>query len=156
MDMWVSKDKLFGDHWTRSTFKVFVSGLWSGLYFLVWHIVLMAMSLGLTAPPQGLGVRQSPPSLTVMRGETASLSCHFQVQSLKYGVQWFRMKRGKQLIQQSSRHVLVEKNQSSSLLITHVAPKDSGRYFCEVNVLHKDPELGNGTLLSVLGESTQV
>uniref|UniRef100_A0A3Q1H4M3 Ig-like domain-containing protein n=1 Tax=Acanthochromis polyacanthus TaxID=80966 RepID=A0A3Q1H4M3_9TELE len=98
----------------------------------------------------GLRVRQHPPSLSVMRGETATLSCHFKVESLKYGVQWFKMKSEKQLIAKSSRHIALEKNQTSSLVITDAAPEDSGWYYCEVNVLHKDPEWGNGTELAVL------
>lgn len=112
----------------------------------------MALSLALTATPEGMGVRQYPPSLTVMRGETAILSCHFKVESLKYGVQWFKMKPEQQLIPKSSRHIFEEKNQTSSLKIAQVAPEDSGRYYCEVNVLQKDPERGNGTELVVLGE----
>lgn len=112
----------------------------------------MALSLALTATPEGMRVRQYPPSLTVMRGETAILSCHFKVESLKYGVQWFKMKPEQQLIPKSSRHIFAEKNQTSSLKITQVAPEDSGRYYCEVNVLQKDPERGNGTELVVLGE----
>ncbi|XP_059195665.1 uncharacterized protein LOC131976582 [Centropristis striata] len=110
----------------------------------------MALSLALTATPEGLRVRQYPPSLRVMRGETATLSCHFKVESLKYGVQWFKMKSEKPLIQKSSRQLVVEKNQTSSLVITEVALEDSGWYYCEVSVLHRDPELGNGTELLVL------
>lgn len=112
----------------------------------------MALSLALTATPEGLGVRQNPPALTVMRGETAKLFCHFKVESLKYGVQWFKMKPGKQLIPKSSRHIVVEENQTSSLEILEVALEDSGWYFCEVNVLQRDPVMGEGTELSVLGE----
>uniref|UniRef100_A0A3B5B026 Ig-like domain-containing protein n=1 Tax=Stegastes partitus TaxID=144197 RepID=A0A3B5B026_9TELE len=99
-------------------------------------------------------VRQHPPSLSVMRGETATLSCHFKVESLKHGVQWFKMQSEKQLIAKSSRQIASEKNQTSSLVITDVAPEDSGWYYCEVNVLHRDPERGNGTELVVLGEKT--
>ena len=112
----------------------------------------MALSLALTAILEGLRVRQYPPALSVLRGETATLSCHFKVESLKYGVQWFKMKSEKQLILKSSRHSFVEKNQTSSLVITEVAPEDSGWYYCEVSVLQKDPEQGNGTELVVLGE----
>uniref|UniRef100_A0A3Q3BAK0 Ig-like domain-containing protein n=1 Tax=Kryptolebias marmoratus TaxID=37003 RepID=A0A3Q3BAK0_KRYMA len=112
----------------------------------------MSLSLGLTATPEGLSVGQYPPSLTVMRGETATLGCHFKVESLKYGVQWFKMKPGKQLIPKSSRQIFVEKNQSSSLVIPEVTLEDSGWYYCEVNVLQKDPQRGNGTELCVLGE----
>ncbi|KAM7383101.1 hypothetical protein PAMP_002783 [Pampus punctatissimus] len=61
------------------------------------------------------------------------------------------MKSEKQLILKSSRHSTVEKNQESSLVITEVALEDSGWYYCEVNVLQKEPELGNGTELVVLG-----
>ncbi|XP_028281963.1 tyrosine-protein phosphatase non-receptor type substrate 1-like [Parambassis ranga] len=104
----------------------------------------------LTATPEGLRVRQYPRSLSVMRGETATLSCHFKVESLKYGVQWFKMKSEKQLIPKSSRESVVEKNQTSSLVIAEVALEDSGWYYCEVNVLQKDPGRGNGTELVVL------
>lgn len=97
-------------------------------------------------------MRQDPAHLSVMRGETAALYCHFKVESLKYGVQWFKMKSEKQLIQKSPRHSMVEKNQTSCLVITEVAPEDCGLYYCEVNVLQKDPERGNGTKLTVLGE----
>lgn len=62
------------------------------------------------------------------------------------------MKSEKQLIQKSSRQMIAEKNQTSSLVITGVALQDSGWYYCEVNVLQKDPELGNGTKLAVLGK----
>ncbi|XP_029958202.1 tyrosine-protein phosphatase non-receptor type substrate 1-like [Salarias fasciatus] len=117
---------------------------------LRWLLLLAGQASALTATPEGLRVRQSPPSLSVMRGETATLSCHFKVQSLKYGVQWFRMKSEKQLIPKSSRHIVVEKNQISSLVIPRVTLEDSGWYYCEVNVLQKDPELGNGTELVVL------
>ncbi|XP_030014292.1 tyrosine-protein phosphatase non-receptor type substrate 1-like [Sphaeramia orbicularis] len=110
----------------------------------------MAVSLVLTATPQGLRVRQYPPSLSVMRGETATLSCHFEVESPKYGVQWFRMKSVKELIPKSSRESVVEKNQTSYLVITEVALEDSGWYYCEVNVLQEDPEWGNGTELIIL------
>ncbi|XP_035806865.1 signal-regulatory protein beta-1-like [Amphiprion ocellaris] len=113
-------------------------------------LVFASQISALTATQEGLRVRQHPPSLSVMRGETATLSCHFKVESLKYGVQWFKMKSGKQLIAKSSRHIALEKNQTSSLVITDVAPEDSGWYYCEVNVLHKDPEWGNGTELVVL------
>ncbi|GLD53049.1 tyrosine-protein phosphatase non-receptor type substrate 1-like isoform X1, partial [Lates japonicus] len=89
-----------------------------------------------------------------MRGETATLSCHFKVESLKYGVQWFKMKPEKQLILKSSRHSFEEENQTSSLVITGVAPEDSGRYYCEVNVLQMDPERGNGTELVVSDPQT--
>ncbi|KAL3980402.1 leucine-rich repeat-containing protein 16 [Sarotherodon galilaeus] len=102
----------------------------------------------LTATPEGLRVRQHPPSLSVMRGETATLSCHFKVESLKYGVQWFKSKQ--QLISNSSRQIVVAKNQTSSLVITNTTIQDSGWYYCEVNVLKKDPEWGNGTKLVVL------
>uniref|UniRef100_A0A3Q3LH72 Ig-like domain-containing protein n=1 Tax=Mastacembelus armatus TaxID=205130 RepID=A0A3Q3LH72_9TELE len=112
----------------------------------------MTLSLSLTATPGGLSVRQYPPSLSVMRGETATLSCHFKVESLKYGVQWFKMKPEKQLVPKSPRQIFVEKNQTSSLVISEVALEDSGWYYCEVNVLQKDPEWGNGTELVVLGE----
>lgn len=112
----------------------------------------MALCLAPTATPEGLSVRQYPPSLSVMRGETATLSCHFKVESLKYGVQWFKMKSERQLIPKSPRQIVVEKNQTSSLVITEVALEDSGWYHCEVNVLQKDPEWGNGTELVVLGE----
>lgn len=112
----------------------------------------MALSLALTVTPEGLRVRQYPPSLSVMRGETATLSCHFKVESLKYGVQWFKMKSEKQLIPNSSRQNVLVKNQTSSLVIAEVALEDSGWYYCEVNVLQKDPEWGNGTELVVLGE----
>ncbi|CAJ1062768.1 tyrosine-protein phosphatase non-receptor type substrate 1-like [Xyrichtys novacula] len=111
----------------------------------------MALSLALTATPEGLRVRQNPPSLRVMRGETAKLFCHFKVESLKYGVQWFKMKPGKQLIPKSSRHVVVKEDQTSSLEISGVALEDSGWYYCEVNVLQRDPGMGNGTKLVVLG-----
>uniref|UniRef100_A0A673BSP0 Ig-like domain-containing protein n=1 Tax=Sphaeramia orbicularis TaxID=375764 RepID=A0A673BSP0_9TELE len=106
----------------------------------------------LTATPQGLRVRQYPPSLSVMRGETATLSCHFEVESPKYGVQWFRMKSVKELIPKSSRESVVEKNQTSYLVITEVALEDSGWYYCEVNVLQEDPEWGNGTELPWLAD----
>lgn len=110
----------------------------------------MTLSVALTATPEGLRVRQYPPSLSVIQGETATLSCHFKVESLKYGVQWFRMKSGKQLIQKSSRQLIVERNQTSSLVITGVVQEDSGWYHCEVNILQRDPEWGNGTKLVVL------
>lgn len=110
------------------------------------------MSLVLTASGEGLRVRQYPPSLSVMRGETATLSCHFKVESLKYGVQWFKTKPGKDLVLKSPRRILVEKNQTSSLVIREASLEDSGWYYCEVNVLQRDPEWGNGTKLIVLGE----
>lgn len=112
----------------------------------------MALSLGLTPTPKGLKVRQYPQSLTVTVGEMATLSCHFNFKSLKSGVQWFKMKPGKQLIPKSLRRIFVEKNQTSSLVITEVTLEDCGWYFCEVNVLQKDPKLGNGTKLLFLGE----
>lgn len=62
------------------------------------------------------------------------------------------MKPGKQLVPTSSRRIFVEKNHSSSLVIIEVTLGDSGWYYCEVNVLQKDPERGNGTQLIVLGE----
>ncbi|XP_033968638.1 tyrosine-protein phosphatase non-receptor type substrate 1-like isoform X2 [Trematomus bernacchii] len=119
------------------------------------HLCVLLLWAGqkpaLTATPEGLRVRQQPPSLSVMRGETATLSCHFKVESLKYGVQWFKMKSEKnQLIPKSSRQFVVEKNQTSSLVIAEVTLEDSGWYYCEVNVLQKDPEWGNGTELVVL------
>uniref|UniRef100_A0A3B5LGZ3 Ig-like domain-containing protein n=1 Tax=Xiphophorus couchianus TaxID=32473 RepID=A0A3B5LGZ3_9TELE len=88
---------------------------------------------------------QYPQSLTVTVGEMATLSCHFNFKSLKSGVQWFKMKPGKQLIPKSLRRIFVEKNQTSSLVITEVTLEDCGWFFCEVNVLQKDPKLGNGT-----------
>uniref|UniRef100_A0A669BB68 Ig-like domain-containing protein n=1 Tax=Oreochromis niloticus TaxID=8128 RepID=A0A669BB68_ORENI len=108
------------------------------------------LCLTLTATPEGLRVRQHPPSLSVIRGETATLSCHFKVESLKYGVQWFKSEH--QLITNSSRQIVVAKNQTSSLVITNTTIQDSGWYYCEVNVLKKDPEWGNGTKLVVLGK----
>ncbi|CAN9513866.1 unnamed protein product [Ophioblennius macclurei] len=60
------------------------------------------------------------------------------------------MKPEKQLILKSSRHIVVEKNQTSSLVIPQVTLEDCGWYYCEVNVLQKDPERGNGTELIVL------
>lgn len=95
-------------------------------------------------------MRQYPPSLSVMRGDTATLSCHFKAESLKYGVQWFRMKSEKQLILKSPRHIAVERNQTSTLVISQVTLEDCGWYYCEVNVLQNDPEWGNGTELIVL------
>lgn len=112
----------------------------------------MALSLALPVTPEGLRVRQYPPSLGVIQGETATLSCHFKVESLKYGVQWFRGKSEKQLIQRSSRQLIVEKNQTSSLVITGVVQEDSGWYYCEVNTLQRDPEWGNGSKLVILSK----
>lgn len=109
----------------------------------------MALSLVSTATPEGLRVRQYPPHLSVIQGESATLSCHFKVESLKFGVQWFKIKAEKQVI--PTRNV-VEKNKTSSLVIANVALEDSGWYYCVVNVLQKDPEWGNGTELVVLGE----
>ncbi|XP_039972586.1 signal-regulatory protein beta-1-like isoform X2 [Xiphias gladius] len=117
---------------------------------LCFLLLLAGQASALTATPEGLMVRQYPPSLSVMRGETATLSCHFKVGSLKYGVQWFKVKPEKQLIPKSSRLIAVEKNQTSTLEITGVALEDSGWYYCQVNVLQKDPEWGNGTELIVL------
>ncbi|XP_070690737.1 tyrosine-protein phosphatase non-receptor type substrate 1-like [Pempheris klunzingeri] len=115
------------------------------------HLCSLLLFAGrVPATPEGLRVRQNPSSLSVMRGETATLSCHFKVESLKYGVQWFKMKPEKQLIPKSPRQIVEEKNQTSSLKITEVALEDSGWYYCEVNVLQKDPECGNGTELVVL------
>ncbi|KAK2844908.1 hypothetical protein Q5P01_011567 [Channa striata] len=107
--------------------------------------LLLLLAGQVSGTPEGLRVRQYPPTLTVVRGETATLSC--QVESLKFGVQWFKMP-GKQLLPKSPRQIVVKTNQT--LLITQVALEDSGRYYCEVNVLHRDPELGNGTELLVL------
>ena len=45
-------------------------------------------------------------------------------------------------------------NQTSTLVITEVAPEDFGRYYFEVNVLQKDPELGNGTRADRPGRET--
>lgn len=88
-----------------------------------------------------------------MRGATATLSCHFKVESLRHGFQWFKMSSEKQQrMPESPRQSVVEKNQTSSLVITEVALGDSGWYYCEVNVLQKEPERGNGTELVVLGE----
>ncbi|KAK7877349.1 hypothetical protein WMY93_031937 [Mugilogobius chulae] len=103
--------------------------------------------MGLTVPPVGLGVTLSPPVVTVMRGEAATLTCHFNVLSKRYGVHWFRMDRP---LTPSPRYVRLEKNHSSSLLITEAAPEDSGKYYCEVTVPLKDPVRSNGTLLTVL------
>ncbi|XP_029928240.1 uncharacterized protein LOC115373807 [Myripristis murdjan] len=60
------------------------------------------------------------------------------------------MRSEKRLIPNSSRQSLLEKNQTSSLVISEVALEDSGLYYCEVNVLHRDPERGGGTRLIVL------
>uniref|UniRef100_A0A8C6SW32 Ig-like domain-containing protein n=1 Tax=Neogobius melanostomus TaxID=47308 RepID=A0A8C6SW32_9GOBI len=109
----------------------------------------------------GLAVFQSPARLTVMRGETASLSCHFQVGSLTRGVKWFREESGQSIPKSSPRHVQQDKDQSSLLLITGAATTDSGTYYCEVTVVTgpedpvRDPERGNGTELMVLGEDYQ-
>ncbi|TNN77213.1 Tyrosine-protein phosphatase non-receptor type substrate 1 [Liparis tanakae] len=108
------------------------------------------LSPALTAAPEGLRVRQHPPSLSVMRGETATLSCHFQVESLKYGVQWFRMESGKRPVPKSRRRAVVEENQTSSLVVSEATLEDAGWYYCEVNVLQRDPECGGGTELVVL------
>ncbi|KAK9514164.1 hypothetical protein VZT92_027651 [Zoarces viviparus] len=113
-------------------------------------LLLAGQVPALTAIPEGLRVTQHPPSLSVMRGESATLSCHFKVESLKYGVQWFKLKSEKQPIPKSPRTSFVEKNQTSSLVITAVALEDAGWYYCEVNVLQRDPECGNGTELVVL------
>ncbi|KAM7421322.1 hypothetical protein PAMA_015462 [Pampus argenteus] len=120
------------------------------LPYLCLFLLLAGQKPALTATLEGLRVRQYPSSLSVMRGEMATLSCHFKVESPKYGVQWFTMKSEKQLFLKSPRHSTVEKNQTSSLVITEVALEDSGWYYCEVNVLQKEPELGNGTELVVL------
>ncbi|XP_055084045.1 tyrosine-protein phosphatase non-receptor type substrate 1-like [Periophthalmus magnuspinnatus] len=117
---------------------------------LCWTLLWTGPTAGLTAPPAELGVTQSPGRLTVLRGETATLCCHFTVPSQWRGFQWFRMNPDRQSILPSARYVFLEKNQSSSLLITEAAPKDSGEYYCEVSVPYQDPEWGNGTLLTVL------
>uniref|UniRef100_A0A3B5RCZ5 Ig-like domain-containing protein n=1 Tax=Xiphophorus maculatus TaxID=8083 RepID=A0A3B5RCZ5_XIPMA len=119
--------------------------LFSFFFHYFWYFCL-------TPTPKGLKVRQYPQSLTVTVGEMATLSCHFNFKSLKSGVQWFKMKPGKQLIPKSLKRIFVEKNQTSSLVITEVTLEDCGWYFCEVNVLQKDPKLGNGTKLLFLGE----
>lgn len=86
-------------------------------------------------PRRDRGVRQHPSSLGVMRGETATLSCHFKVESLKCEVQRFKMKSEKQLISNSSRQIAAVENQTSSLAIANVAVQDPGWYQCEVSVL---------------------
>uniref|UniRef100_A0A3B4G0E3 Ig-like domain-containing protein n=1 Tax=Pundamilia nyererei TaxID=303518 RepID=A0A3B4G0E3_9CICH len=93
---------------------------------------------------------QTVVKLQMHHTRTATLSCHFKVESLKYGVQWFKSEQ--QLISNSSRQIVVAKNQTSSLVITNTTIQDSGWYYCEVNVLKKDPEWGNGTKLVVLGK----
>lgn len=87
-----------------------------------------------------------------MRGETATLSRHFEVESPKSGLQWFRMKSEKELIPKSSREILTEENQTSYLVITQVALEDSGWYYRQANVLQEDPEWGDGEELIILGE----
>ncbi|KAJ7985325.1 hypothetical protein DPEC_G00350900 [Dallia pectoralis] len=94
-----------------------------------------------TGSADGVKVSQWPPSLTVTRGQRANLSCRFQATS--YGVEWFKMKGGRRILVPDSAG-------QSSLVITDVCVEDEGVYFCEVNVLHRDPELGNGTKLIVL------
>ncbi|XP_019896598.2 tyrosine-protein phosphatase non-receptor type substrate 1-like [Esox lucius] len=89
----------------------------------------------------GLKVGQWPPSLTVMRGQSANLSCRFEAAS--YGVEWFKMEGGKKV-------PIPDSAGQTSLVITEVCMEDEGVYYCEVNVLHRDPELGNGTELIVL------
>ncbi|KAM8869445.1 signal-regulatory protein beta-1-like isoform 1-T8 [Spinachia spinachia] len=114
------------------------------------HLCLLLLLAGqVAAAPDGLRVRQHPPFLRVTRGGAATLSCHFHAGSLKFGVQWFRLQSEKRIIPQSPRMSVVEKEHASSLVIAEAALGDSGWYYCEVNVLQRDPECGNGTELLV-------
>ncbi|KAL0984778.1 hypothetical protein UPYG_G00146790 [Umbra pygmaea] len=90
---------------------------------------------------EGLKVSQWPPSLTVVRGQSANMSCQFEATS--YGVDWFKRDGVKKVRIPNSAG-------QTSLVITEVCTEDAGVYYCEVNVLHRDPELGNGTELIVL------
>ncbi|XP_037308695.2 signal-regulatory protein beta-1-like isoform X2 [Pungitius pungitius] len=114
------------------------------------HLCLLLLLAGqVAAAPDGLRVRQQPPSLRVTRGDTATLSCHFKVEALRFGVQWFRLQGGRRLVPGPPRTSVAEKENASSLVIAEVALEDSGWYYCEVNVLQRDPECGNGTELLV-------
>lgn len=121
----------FSPRHTKHTFKVFVVDpqVCFALLksFLYDRFLLMALSLALTATPEGLRVRQYPPSLSVMQGETATLSCHFKVESLKYGVQRFKMKSEKHSSKSHPGWSLWRRSKSSSLVIviTAVAQVDS-------------------------------
>nr|XP_046169407.1 uncharacterized protein LOC124004727 [Oncorhynchus gorbuscha] len=90
---------------------------------------------------EGLKVRQWPPSLTVMRGQSANLSCRFEATS--YGVDWFK-------IEGAEKIPVPDSAGQTSLVITEVSVEDAGVYYCEVNVLHRDSERGGGTKLIVL------
>ncbi|CAB1333514.1 unnamed protein product, partial [Coregonus sp. 'balchen'] len=89
---------------------------------------------------EGLKVRQWPPSFTVMRGQSANLYCRFEATS--YGVDWFKMEGAEKV-------PIPDSAGQTSLVITEVSVEDAGVYYCEVNVLHRDPERGNGTKLIV-------
>uniref|UniRef100_A0A8C7NQY1 Ig-like domain-containing protein n=1 Tax=Oncorhynchus mykiss TaxID=8022 RepID=A0A8C7NQY1_ONCMY len=93
---------------------------------------------------EGLKVRQWPPSLTVMRGQSANLSCRFEATS--YGVDWFK-------IEGAEKIPIPDSAGQTSLVITEVSVEDAGVYYCEVNVLHRDSERGGGTKLIVLGKT---
>uniref|UniRef100_A0A674D0K5 Ig-like domain-containing protein n=1 Tax=Salmo trutta TaxID=8032 RepID=A0A674D0K5_SALTR len=104
-----------------------------------------AFCLLLMVTAEELKVRQWPPSLTVMQGQSANLSCRFEATS--YGVDWFK-------IEGAEKIPIPDSAGQTSLVITEVSVEDAGVYYCEVNVLHRDPERGGGTKLIVLEINT--
>ncbi|KAJ8404997.1 hypothetical protein AAFF_G00329180 [Aldrovandia affinis] len=118
-------------------------------------------TLDIVAMDTGGRVYQYPAVVTAMRGQHATIPCHFFRGSANYGVHWYksqgtaRPRDGERLRRtEISLPTLPPRfsyaEDKASLSIVPVTVEDAGVYYCAVRTLGRGADEGNGTELLVL------
>ncbi|XP_041926511.1 uncharacterized protein LOC121690156 [Alosa sapidissima] len=97
-------------------------------------------------------VLQSPPNLTLSKGETAEMKCSWNgPKNISRKGSWYKDKTIEKISSISKRTIILSQNNSSTLVIHNVSSNDSGLYVCKV--IQDIPKLitnfGKGTQLTV-------
>uniref|UniRef100_A0A3Q4N4S9 Ig-like domain-containing protein n=1 Tax=Neolamprologus brichardi TaxID=32507 RepID=A0A3Q4N4S9_NEOBR len=124
--------------------------------FKCWSLVLTHsfVSLAAVVYAVGISVVTQSPDVSVMEGETVSITCCWTRPFERFRVNWLKNQtvfRSETYANQSPESLKLEAKTCSSLNISNIRTEDSGTYICKVTV--ELPSLaeakGNGTFITV-------
>ncbi|XP_072406233.1 uncharacterized protein [Chiloscyllium punctatum] len=116
-------------------------------FFLIFSISLSGMDAG--------DVVQAPKNIHITQGQSVILNCSFRLQGLGT-YSWrrddipidFDSPRYKQRITKADTNAF-KLRKDASIQIKNMSECDSGRYFCEIEIMGKQKSTGNGTMVTV-------